>query len=164
MIAVLAVVMMMMRIMRMSNNWITQRCCNCGLFLLVGCSHPFYQPSFHLAPRQIDNPDHDDDLAPWCVLVVMLDPSIRKIGWKISILWCDCVYILYLEFLYLCLRAVFMYFCLRVEGCKFRNQWCSSYWGAVDAVDLLTAWIFWLPPPPTAPWLLSTNTNTKHKY
>ena len=142
MIAVLAVVMMMMRIMRMSNNWITQRCCNCGLFLLVGCSHPFYQPSFHLAPRQIDNPDHDDDLAPWCVLVVMLDPSIRKIGWKISILWCDCVYILYLEFLYLCLRAVFVFACWRMQiqepmvllllGCS----WCS--WSA-DCMNILIA-------------------------
>ena len=105
-IAVLAVVMMMMRIMRMSNNWITQRCCNCGLFLLVGCSHPFYQPSFHLAPRQIDNPDHDDDLAPWCVLeIVMLGPSIRKIGWKISIL---CLWLcLYLVF---CI-SVFVFAC-----------------------------------------------------
>lgn len=146
MIAVLAVVMMMMRIMRMSNNWITQRCCNCGLFLLVGCSHPFYQPSFHLAPRQIDNPDHDDDLAPWCVLeIVMLGPSIRKIGWKISILclWL-CLYLVFCisVFVFACCIYVFVFACWRMQiqepmvllllGCS----WCS--WSA-DCMNILIA-------------------------
>ena len=97
-----------------------------AFFLLLPCSPPFYQPSFHLARSQI-NEEEEEIVFDRCIL---------------HFVFC----ILYLHW--------------HVVGCKFRNQWCSSYWGAADAVDLLlAAWIFWLQTPPT--WLLSAKTNKK---
>ena len=91
-----------------------------AFFLLLPCSPPFYQPSFHLARSQINEVEEEEIVFDRCILYFVF--ALTCCGMQIQ------------EPMVLLLLA-----------------------NAADAVDLLllTAWIFWLLPPPTAPWLLS---------
>ena len=104
-------------------------------FLLLLRSPPFYPPSFHLARSQINGWGDDDndndgggnyDDSGGSTGALVLRPTCFSSQYSRNCLE-FLVGIFLMSLTFSCLNVVFT-IGWRV-GCKFRNRWCSSYWG-----------------------------------